>query len=168
MLNSSTDEETGNFINTLFTDSVLPMITQPTRYRDQSATLIDNVITNKYLRQHLSGILLNDFSDHFQIFFVTGDISFKCQCHSGYFMKKVRLVSENHLNCFEEKIRNAFLDMLNENNVDRAYDKFYNLFHHLYNEALPVKNKKIKHYHNKYKPWITHGILNSVYEKSRL
>ena len=58
--------------------------------------------------------------------------------------------------------------MLDENNVDRAYDKFHNHFQHLYNEALPVKNKKIKLYHNRYKLWITHGILNSVYEKSKL
>ena len=74
------------------------MITQPARYGDQSATLIDNVVTNKYLGQHFSGILLKDFSDHFPIFFVTGDILFKC--HADYFMKKVRLVSENNLNCF--------------------------------------------------------------------
>ena len=80
-------------------------------------------------------------------------------------MNKVRLVSENNLNCFEEMIRNASWDMLEENNVDRAYDKSYNLFHHLYNEALPVKNKNIKLYHNTYKLWITHDILNSVYEK---
>ena len=59
------------------------MITQPTRYEAYSATLIDNVITNKYLGQHLCGILLNDFSDHFLIFFVNEDISFKCQ--SEYF-----------------------------------------------------------------------------------
>ena len=49
-------------------------------------------------------------------------------------MKKVRPVSENNLNCFEKKIRNASWNMLDENNVDRAYDKFYNHFQHLYNE----------------------------------
>ena len=58
--------------------------------------------------------------------------------------------------------------MLDENNGDRAHEKFHNHFQHLYNEALPVKNKKIILYDNIYKPWITHGILNSVYEKSRL
>ena len=89
LLNSSTDQETCNFLNDLCTNSVLPMITQPTRYGAQSATLIDNVITNKYLGQHLSRILLNDFSYHFPIFFVTGNISFKC--HSEYFMKKYHL-----------------------------------------------------------------------------
>ena len=47
LLNSSTDQETSNFLDALFTKSVLPMITQPTRCGAQSATLIDNVITNK-------------------------------------------------------------------------------------------------------------------------
>ena len=86
MLNSSTDQETNNFVDALLTNSILPMITQSNRYGAQSATLIDNVITNKYLGQHLSGILVNDFSNHFQIFLVTGDISFKV-----YFMKKYDL-----------------------------------------------------------------------------
>ena len=83
-------------------------------------------------------------------------------------MKIEQLVRENNLNCFEEKVRNEFWDMLDENNGDRAHDKFYNHFQHLYNEALPVKNKKIKLYDNIYKPWLTHGILNSVYVKSWL
>ena len=86
MLNSSTDQETNNFVDALFTNSILPIITQLTRYGAQSATLIDNVITNKYLGQHLSGILVNDLSDHLQLFLVTGYISFK-----GYFMKKYDL-----------------------------------------------------------------------------
>ena len=83
-------------------------------------------------------------------------------------MKKLRPVSDNNLNSFEEKIRNASWDMLDENNADRAYDKFHNHFQHFYNEAMPVKNNQIKLYHNRYKPWITHGILNSIYEKSSL
>ena len=30
---------------------------------------------------------------------------------------------------------------------------------------MPVKNTKNKLYHNRYKPWMTHDILNSAYEK---
>ena len=57
-------------------------------------------------------------------------------------MKKVRLVTDNNLNCFEEKIRNAFWDMQDENIAERACDKFHNHFQHLYNETMPIKNKK--------------------------
>ena len=137
MLISSTDQETSNFLDALFTNSVLPMITQPTRYEAQSATLIDNVISNKYLGQHLSELLLNYFSDHFQIFFVTEDISFKC--HSEYFMKRVRLESDTNLNCFEKEIRNVSWDLLADKKADRAYDEFHNHLQHLCNEAMPVK-----------------------------
>ena len=32
--------------------------------------------------------------------------------------------------------------MLDENNTDRAYEKFHNHFQHLYNEAMPDENLK--------------------------
>ena len=54
-------------------------------------------------------------------------------------MKKVRLVTDNNSNCFEEKIRNASWDMLDENNADRAFEKCHSHFQHLYNKAMPVK-----------------------------
>ena len=83
-------------------------------------------------------------------------------------MKQVRVVIDNKLKDFEDKIRNASWDMMDENNADRAYDKFHNHFQHFYNEAMPVKNKNNKLYHNRYNPWITHGILNTVYVKNWL
>ena len=80
------------------------MITQPIRYGAQSATLIDNVITKHTWVSTFQKYFLMTFCDHFQISLVTGtgDISFKC--HSEHFMKKVRHVSENNFNCFEEKV----------------------------------------------------------------
>ena len=56
-------------------------------------------------------------------------------------MKKVRVVIDNKLIDFEEKIRNASWDMMDKNNADRAYEKFHNHFQHLYNEAMHIKNE---------------------------
>ena len=58
--------------------------------------------------------------------------------------------------------------MLDENNADRAYNKFDNHFQHLCNEAMHVKYKNNKLYHNRQKLWITHGIIHSVYRKSSM
>ena len=58
--------------------------------------------------------------------------------------------------------------MLDEKKVDRACDKFHNHFQHLYNKALPIKNMTITIYNSRYKPWITYGLLNSGYKKSRI
>ena len=58
------------------------------------------------------------------------------------FYEKIRHVGVNNVNCFKKKVRNASWDMLDENNIDRAYNKAHTHFQLLYNYALPVRNKK--------------------------
>ena len=48
ILNHEIHSETGIFKNILFANTLLPVKSKPTRYRKQSAKLIDNVITNIY------------------------------------------------------------------------------------------------------------------------
>ena len=48
LLNHEIHTETDDFLNLLSANTLLPLITKPTRYGDQSATLIDNIITNMY------------------------------------------------------------------------------------------------------------------------
>ena len=44
-----------------------PKISMPTRFTEQSATLIDNIFTNQ-LDNHVSGVLTNSISDHQMLF----------------------------------------------------------------------------------------------------
>ena len=50
-----------------------PLITRPTRITSHKASLIDNIFTNEPLNQSLSGLFLNDISDHLPIFAVTAE-----------------------------------------------------------------------------------------------
>ena len=43
---------------------LFPKITLPTRFTEQSSTLIDNVFSNNIEEREISGILLNRISDH--------------------------------------------------------------------------------------------------------
>jgi len=52
--------------------------------------------------------------------------------------------------------------------ANSAFDKFNTTFQTLYNESFPTTVKKLKLYYNKYKPWITQGILKSVRHKNKL
>ena len=45
-----------------------PLITRPTRIKANKASLIDNIFTNDPLRPSISGLFLNDISDHLPIF----------------------------------------------------------------------------------------------------
>ena len=54
-----------------------PMINKPTRVTSNSASLIDNIFINRtHNKNHTSGILYTDISDHFPIFII--DNSSKC------------------------------------------------------------------------------------------
>ena len=50
-----------------------PLITRPTRITSHKASLIDNIFTNEPLNQSLSGLFLNDISDHLPIFAVIAE-----------------------------------------------------------------------------------------------
>ena len=68
MLKINQTTSTHNFINQLFSSSFYPHITKPTRITHKSATLIDNILTNRLNDNDLKGILFTDMSDHLPIF----------------------------------------------------------------------------------------------------
>lgn len=54
---------TADFLNMLFSCSIYPTISKPTRITNKSATLIDNII-NSLTESYTSGVLVIDISDH--------------------------------------------------------------------------------------------------------
>ena len=52
-------EGTGNFVNSLYENSLVPLITRPTRF-GRIFTLIDKVFTNKRNYNAVSGLLITD------------------------------------------------------------------------------------------------------------
>ena len=61
--------QTEEFLDMLFANNVLPIITKPTTLTDHTATLIDHIYTNS-LQYFTSGILTVDVTDHLPIFCV--------------------------------------------------------------------------------------------------
>ena len=58
------DKNTGNFLDTMFSQSFLPYITTPTRIIRNTETLINNIYYNKPLNNIISGNLSSIISDH--------------------------------------------------------------------------------------------------------
>ena len=54
---------TEEFIDAMFSYGLIPTFTKPTRMQGNTATLIDNLFTSS-LSSGISGILINDISDH--------------------------------------------------------------------------------------------------------
>ena len=58
-------------------------------------------------------------------------------------------------------------DLSDNCDVNKLYENFHNKLTLAYNEALSLKLKVIKLHQNKYKPWLTTTILNSVKKKNK-
>ena len=64
LLNLYTKQHYNMFFDMIISSGFHPKITLPTRITDRSSTLIDNMLTNVYDDNHISGILINKISDH--------------------------------------------------------------------------------------------------------
>jgi len=58
LLKHDVHTETQNFVNNLFTNFSIPLISRPTRFTNSSATLIDNIVTNASHEDCVTGILI--------------------------------------------------------------------------------------------------------------
>ena len=66
----------GEFFDHIISSGFFPKITLPTRFSDQSATLIDNVFSTNIEEKEVSGILLNHISDHQLLFTYIESLSY--------------------------------------------------------------------------------------------
>ena len=65
---------TNEFLDSLSSHLFLPHITLPTRIRDSSKTLIDNIFSNSLIENTISGNLTAALSDHLPQFIILPNI----------------------------------------------------------------------------------------------
>ena len=70
LLQYKTHNLTGQYVDMLLGNGLLPLITQPTRVFGRSATIIDHISSSYRTDLYRTGILLSCLSDHFPIFYV--------------------------------------------------------------------------------------------------
>ena len=64
LLKYDSDSDTSDFLDLMFSNALLPLISSPTRVTPTSQTLIDNIFTNYYDSSHLAGKIVTKLSDH--------------------------------------------------------------------------------------------------------
>lgn len=127
LLNPNNHKMTEDFINTVFSLGLYPQITRPSRITLHCATLIDNIFTNIIQNNTVSGLLINDISDHQPIFTVYDNNYSLNRQDKKTFPKRVRT---------EETIEALKVDLLsqdwefmdNEKDVDKAHEEFLRIF----------------------------------------
>lgn len=166
LLNPKKHRATEDFINTIYSMSLYPTITRPSRITTHGATLIDNIFTNNMEWNSMSGLLINDISDHLPVFLV-----YECKyrkikdsnCSNG---KRVR-TEESITTLKNELLKQNWNIVYEEDDTDKAYETFLNKFNSLYDKNCPIKHfsRKQKHLES---PWITKGLQNACKKKNTL
>ena len=163
LLNYEKHNKTADFVNMMFSHSMLPIINKPTRVTASSATIIDNIYINDNNPNTFQGLLCTDISDHLPIFYI---IKKKSSCSEPNLVS-VRDYSSQNIDKFTNKLHNINWDAVtNTENPNEAYKTFHNILLHEYNNCFPLNKIKVT-YKNR-KPWLTTGMKDAIKEKNKL
>ena len=160
-LNSTPTNNLNSLMYSLF---FFPVITKPTRFSNNSATL-DQIWLNKETNMN-SGIIYYDITDHCPCFLNFNIPSFD---FSNEKVKiEMRPFDENKFNSFLEKLRcTNWNDLLNYNDINECYDVFQEYLNNQYCIHFPKKIKYISRKRSN-KPWINSEIKRKINQKSQL
>ena len=94
----------------------------PTRIKQQSATLIDHIWTNKICKHYSAGIIIKLLSDHFPVFYIE---DFK-QSRNKLPDKITRKINQQTIPAFCELLKTtSWTNVLNEKTPKFAFDTFF-------------------------------------------
>ena len=114
-----------DFLDLVYSHSLLPNITKPTRVTKTSATLIDNIFSNDIMSSNnlFTGILYSDITDHYPIFHIDNSSRVK----SKDTVIKRRIFSQSNIANFSSALCNHNWDHVLQNNDPQiAYSLFMN------------------------------------------
>ena len=132
--------QVSNFLDSINSLGLYPLITKPTRITSHSATLIDNIFTNIHDFAHMSSIIVCDISDNIPVITRKKVNTHTCKQISIISYNKVRNHSEvNMISLYE--LGNELWNVIHDiDNVDDAHKNFINIVSTLYNECCPNRN----------------------------
>ena len=169
LLKIKTNKHFNDFFDNLITVGFFPKITLPTRFTEQSSTLIDNVFSNNLEERETSGILLNHISDHQFFFTYIEKLSYIEKVPKFVEIEKT---DANSLENFIQELNdmNIYDQLLKpiDSSPHENYDIFMKLIQDAKNLHFPKKTVKFNKKKHKKSKWMTYGILNSINKKNRL
>ena len=140
----------------------LPLILQPTRISGDTMTIIDNIYTNSFINDSLSGNILIEVSDHLtQFAIIQKDIS-----KLSNFPVYKRDFSKYDETSFLEDL--SIQNWNQYNNIDEKYKDFLNKVEACVERHAPLKKLNKKELKRKSKPWITPIILNKIKHRNTM
>ena len=160
------DTKTEEYLDMLFVNGFLPLITKPTRITDHSRTLIDHIYTNHNPSKIIPGIATFDISDHLPVFCIVDTHIKKIREENIFFRDYSKFDKDKYI---EELCQTDWEKIYTDSkDLHDATQKTIERITSIVNSHVPLKtvpqNKKKLYF----KPWITKGILRSIKRKQQM
>lgn len=150
----------------MYSMSLFPIITKPSRITSHSATIID---TSQIICEDIkliAGLFICDITDHLPVF-VVYDCKVSKTKEIGNVRRK-RLLTQEAIDAFNDDLRlQDWSSVYREGDTDGAYNNFLEIFLHSYDKHCPISvySKHIKYLKS---PWLTKGLINACKKKNNL
>ena len=164
LLNVESHIQSSEFMEIMYSFSYLPLINKPTRVKETSATLIDNIFCNSFNDySYIQGICVTDITDHFPIFCIALD--------NAILEKRTfefrRQYNEKNIEKFCVNLESTdWTTVMSDTDCQSSYSKFHDIFLGLYDCCFPLRRVELK-YRNR-KPYLTEGLKKSIKVKNKL
>ena len=165
LLNYLKHNDTSEYVDILLNNELLPLIVLPTRVTHKTASVIDHIVTNIKDNEFDSGILINDMSDHFPVFYIRNIKTEKRKIS----LTKTRLINENTKTSFKTLLKDYSWDeVIHTNDPNQAFTNFFSTFNEAFDLSFPHVERKPNKNTVKINPWMTQGLLKSRKHKEKL
>ena len=161
----SENNATTEFINSMYSMSLYPTITRPTRITTHSATIIDNIFTNVIDKKISSGIIINDATDHLPVFTVIKDGIRNNKDQKIHIISRIK--TQDAVESFKRDLKNQDWNKVYVEDVNESYNYFLSTLSAIYDKNCPLVRKTVKHKFGG-KPWLTKGIQKACKKKNTL
>ena len=158
LLKDDTSRPIHDYIDFIYSKSLIPTIYKPTRIIETTATLIDNILTNCENNQK-SAIIVTDISDHMATAIVS-NLSLRANATQKRNVYYKRCHSDDNISKFKQCLSSVrWGEVLDDIDVNQDYNVFVNKFQQLYDECIPLQKCNSKRKRDPKLPWITKGLL---------
>lgn len=159
------DNQVFEFVNLMYSFSLFPLITKPTRVTSTSATILDHIWVSQPESNMCNYIISTNITDHFPV--VSQSIVSE-RVHSTPVYKDIRILNQAALNDFHNDLSMInWHDVIKSSCPNMSYDAFHNIFESVFQKWFPLKRVRVN-IKSKRSPYVTEELRGKIKERNRL
>jgi len=151
------------FVNLMASNSLLPLISNPTRINDATGnhSLLDNIFCRDPIT-YISGIIVSSISDHYPVFCVFREFFHNVDNPSTPIVVRCRIMNESSIdNLYAALSLHDFSSIFLMTDINVAFLEFEKILMNYFNSTCPIVTKNVS-YKDFSKPWIDRHVKSEI------